>query len=216
MILNNTNFIYSGCCKKKTSNGGNKSSIKINSTGSKKTGVIQVKKPKDTNMPVDSDTTKPGDKLKEPVPPSKPTVTNQALMIETAIKDYINARDWNRSDLAKLWTVVIMEDMSCTITNGFFTGTIAGSEINTIENLNNNTIKNLEVTIKITRQDGITEYKFDNNKRTLENLRKSLNVLKKKYRNEDNEEYLYVDDSNRKIFDTCYINLSSGLLYIKD
>lgn len=229
LVLISINFIYPGCCKKKTGNGGNKSgggdksSSKTNSTGKKKNkGGIPVKKPKDTSMPVDSATTKPGVKKGKLVPPSKPvaskpTVTKPSSAdIVNAILVYMNARVENRSDLAKLWGVNIIGDMSCIITNGYFTGTIAKEKIEAITNPNDDTIKDLEVTIKITRPDGTTEYKFDNNKCTLENLRKSLNVLEKKHRNDYNEEYLYVYDSNGQIYETCYINLNRGLLYTED
>lgn len=108
-------------------------------------------------------------------------------------------------------------DGSYIITFELFKVTIAKGEIEKLTSpVNTTQIDNIEVVMQMTRKDKVTNFIFNNGgKCKLGDLMKSLNALNANLRNNNTDEYLRLEDLNKKFLIDCYLNLNNGLMYKK-
>ncbi len=113
------------------------------------------------------------------------------------------------------WKVGNYTDGSYIITFELFKVTIAKGEIEKITSpVNTTQIDNIEGVMQMTRKDKVTNFIFNNGgKCKLGDLMKSLNALNANLRNNNTDEYLRMEDLNKKFIYSCYLNLNNGLMY---
>lgn len=202
LILTSIDFIYSGscCCRKNENNGGSKTNL----TSSRGSGSKPVDPTKGLNPLVNPE-------VKPEVEGNSETKNNE---IAVAITNVLNNRTGtNRVNIIDNFEVVESGD-KFTIKYGRFTGSIKIGDVDI------NNITNSKLTIdEISRLDGNIII-FNRDKCKLGDFVAALGLLQVVSRNENNEEYLAVEDVNGLCIDRLdnsgngvYINLNNGLVY---
>ncbi len=204
LILTSIDFIYSGscCCRKNENSGGSKTNL----TSSRGSGSKPVDPTKGLNPLVNPE-------VKPEVEGNSETKNNE---IAVAITNVLNNRTGtNRVNIIDNFVVVESGD-KFTIKYGRFTGSIKIGDVDI------NNITNSKLTIdEISRLDGNIII-FNRDKCKLGDFVAALGLLQVVSRNENNEEYLAVEDVNGLCisFDGLdnsgngvYINLNNGLVY---